>query len=141
MNKATLIAVLTALIGLLATQGADAATGFGAWLLLLKSFCGELPGGVWYALLSIPFSGVIWSVYMRRTCEMKRRPTLSAHGVAILAGPIPMLVISWGQGPAAIATAFLVGTVTGATGGFLAHAINSALLKDKDRDRVPPVSP
>lgn len=128
MNKATWITVLTLLVGLLATQGADAATGAGAWLLVLKSFCAGLPGGFWYGLLSVTFSGVVWSVVMRRTCSNVRRPNLSADSVAILAGPIPMLIVSWGQGPAAIATSLLIGTVAGFFGGYVARAINSAML-------------
>lgn len=128
MNRATWIAVLTALIGLLATQGADAAAGLGAWLLVLKSFCAGLPGGFWFGLLSVAFSGALWSIQMRRTCDRTRRPNLSADSLAWLAGPIPMLVASWGKGGAAIAIALMIGTIAGAFGALLARAINSALL-------------
>jgi hypothetical protein len=128
MNKATWITVLTLLVGLLATQGADAAAGAGAWLLVLKSFCAGLPGGFWFALLSVGFSGALWSMQMRRTCDRTRRPNLSADTLAWLAGPIPMLVASWGQGGAAIAIALMIGTIAGAFGALVARAINSALL-------------
>lgn len=128
MSRAAWIAVLTSLIGLLATQGADAAAGLGAWLLVLKSFCAGLPGGFWFALLSVAFSGALWTMQMRRTCERARRPNLSADTLAWLAGPIPMLVVGWGNGGAAIAIALMIGTVAGAFGALLARAVNSALL-------------